>query len=610
MDSLASVSAQECLSLPWDKQGNGLVHRQGEWFQQGLALMSTLPQGPPVYRQNGVYVVIGGAGGVGEVWSRFMIENYQAKVVWIGRRESNSTIQEKINSVARLGDAPLYIQADATNLDSLERAFKTIRKTHPAIHGVVHSAIVLRDQSIARMDEAGFRASLSAKVDTSANMDRVFGKEELDFMLFFSSLVSFVKSPGQSNYSAGCTFKDSLAQKLQQERAYPVKIMNWGYWGSVGIVADESHNELMRRIGIGSIEAHEGMASLQALVNSDVPQMALIKTLNGEATASLRLSETVTHYPKTAPTVLPEVQAALAKRPSVKSIEVLEKELPSAEMSELATEIFASSLKSLGLFSNGIRRIADLALEKQPAPYYERWLTSSVRYLQQQSVLDDDLMFTREVRELADLWSEWEGKRSVWAANPNLQAQIALFEACLKALPGILSGKQRATDAIFPNSSMQLVEGIYRGNVLAEHFNEALSDTLISCIEQQLAADKNRKIRIVEIGAGTGGATTKLLPVLQRFPIEEYRYTDVSKAFLMYAEKHFKPQFPALTTSIFDVSRPLAGQSIAADQYDAGDCRQRAARHAEYQRNSAQCQSGAEEPGRVAAQRNQYVVSV
>jgi len=108
----------------------------------------------------------------------------------------------------------------------------------------------------------------------------------------------------------------------------------------------------------------------------------------------------------------------------------------------------------------------------------------------------------------------------------------------------------------------------YRGNVLAEYFNEALSDTLTSCIENQLKDDKNRGIRIIEIGAGTGGTTTKLLPLLQRFPIEEYCYTDVSKAFLMYAEKHYKPQLPALTTSIFDVSKSLAAQPIIAGYYD------------------------------------------
>src|SRR5204862_1029452 len=121
-------------------------------------------------------------------------------------------IKDKIDSLGHLGHAPLYIAADATELDALQRAYNIILETYPAIHGVVHSAIVLHDQSIARMKEAEFKASLSAKVDISVNMDRVFGNQELDFMLFFSSLVSFVKSPGQSNYSAGCTFKDEFAQ--------------------------------------------------------------------------------------------------------------------------------------------------------------------------------------------------------------------------------------------------------------------------------------------------------------------------------------------------------------------------------------------------------------
>ena len=568
IELLTLVSAAECLSLPWDKLGNGLGHRKGEWFEQELARMAVPNEVAPIYRQNGVYVVIGGAGGVGEVWSRFMIENYQAKLVWIGRRECDSTIQEKINSMGRLGHAPLYVQADATNFAALEQAFKAIQETYPAIHGVVHSAIVLHDQSLARMEEAAFRATLTPKVHISVNMDRVFGEQKLDFMLFFSSLISFVRSPGQSNYSAGCTFKDSFAQKLQQDRAYPVKIMNWGYWGSVGVVADASHNELMRRMGVGSIEAPEGMEALRILASSEVSQMALIKTLNSEATAGLRLSKVITHYPKTLPAVLPKVRAELAEKISTKGIEALERELPSVQINGLATEILASSLKSIGLFSNGIHRIADLPLEKQPAPYYERWLASSIHYLQQQKLFCDDLAFSREVKELSDLWAEWEAKKSEWAANPNLQAQIALFEACLKALPSILSGKQRATDVIFPKSSMQLVEGIYRGNVLADYFNELLSDTLVSYIEHQLQEDKNRKIRIIEIGAGTGGTTTKLLPLLQQFPIEEYCYTDVSKAFLMYAEKQFKPQLPALTTAIFDVSKPLAAQSIAPDRYD------------------------------------------
>ena len=306
LDSLASVSARECLSVPFDRQGGALAHRRGAWFQQGLALLATPPLATALYRQNGVYVVIGGAGGVGEVWSRFVIEGYQANVVWIGRRELDASIEKKIKALSRLGPAPSYISADATNVADLEHARRKILEKHHAIHGVVHSAIVLRDQSIFRMDESTFRASLSAKVDVSVNMDGAFGGQDLDFMLFFSSIASFVKAPGQSNYSAGCTFKDSFASKLQEERAYPVKIMNWGYWGNVGVVADESYKKAMEQMGIGSIEPHEGMASLEALVGSEIRQLALIKTLNGHGAAGLNLAETITYYPRTEPKVFPQ----------------------------------------------------------------------------------------------------------------------------------------------------------------------------------------------------------------------------------------------------------------------------------------------------------------
>lgn len=567
LDSLTSASADECLSLPWDKRSNALARRDGEWFRQGLAAMTAPPQATPVYRKNGVYVVIGGAGGVGEVWTRFMVEQYQANVVWIGRRPYDAAIEGKIKSLSRLGPAPQYISADATNPDALAKACATILETHSAIHGVVHSALVL-GQSISRMDEPAFRAGLSAKIDISVNMDSVFGGQKLDFMLFFSSTISFFKAPGQSNYAAGSTFEDSFAHALQQRRTYPVRTINWGYWGTVGVVADEAFNKSFAQMGIGSIEPHEGMAALQLLLGSDLRQMALYKTLTGAATAGLNLSETVAYYAKTAPAILPGVQQALAGRISEEPLVALEAQQPSREMNDLVTELLASCLVSLGLFRNGVNTIAALPQDKRPPLYFERWLSGSVAYLQQQKVLGSDLTIDREVRAAADLWPEWEAKRPLWTTDANQQAQINLLEVCLKALPDVLRGKQSATNVMFPNSSMRLVEGVYRDNLLANYVNDVLGQTLIAGIEKRLQEDPDCKLRILEIGAGTGGTTATILPMLQRFPVVEYCYTDLSKLFLMLAEKQFKPSFPALTTAILDISKPLASQSVATDHYD------------------------------------------
>ena len=45
-------------------------------------------------------------------------------------------------------------------------------------------------------------------------MAQVFRGEPLDFDLFFSSMTAFLKSAGQSNYAAGCAFKDAFARRL------------------------------------------------------------------------------------------------------------------------------------------------------------------------------------------------------------------------------------------------------------------------------------------------------------------------------------------------------------------------------------------------------------
>ncbi|NOU17186.1 MAG: SDR family NAD(P)-dependent oxidoreductase [Bacteroidales bacterium] len=297
VDSLSSVAIHECLSMPCDKDGNGIAYRQGEWFCQELACITTLPQTNTAYKQNGVYVVIGGAGGLGEVWSRFMIEQYQAKIVWIDKRESNATIEDKIKALSQLGDPPLFITADATKWDSLEQALGKILKTYPTINGVLHSAIILQDQSLRNMEESRFRVSLSAKVDISVNMNRVFGKLGLDFMLFFSSLSSFHKGAGQANYNAGCTFKDSFAYSLQQNHSYPIKIVNWGYWGSVGVVADDFYIKRMVQMGFGSIEPQEGLAALQSFIGTDINQMVILKTINTQALEDLKVTEAITYYP-------------------------------------------------------------------------------------------------------------------------------------------------------------------------------------------------------------------------------------------------------------------------------------------------------------------------
>ncbi len=296
IESTANLEPREILALPWDEQGRGLAFRRDEWFRQEFADIGRMSSPRAAYRQKGVYVVIGGAGGLGEVWTRHMVAHYDAEVIWVGRRPQDADIEAKLDAIADLGRKPHYVSADATDAAALTAAVAAIRERFPRIDGVVHSALVLKDQTVRAMDEAVFRQSLAAKVDVSVSIECAFAGHDLDFVLFFSSVSSFHRGAGQSNYCAGCTFKDSFAQAMRARHPYPVKIVNWGYWGSVGIVTDAFYRKRMESLGIGSIEPDEAMRELEAFVASDMDQLVLIKVTSEYALDDLLVSEEVRYY--------------------------------------------------------------------------------------------------------------------------------------------------------------------------------------------------------------------------------------------------------------------------------------------------------------------------
>ncbi|MCU7925176.1 MAG: SDR family NAD(P)-dependent oxidoreductase [Candidatus Thiodiazotropha sp. (ex Dulcina madagascariensis)] len=561
-------------ALPPDRQGNAWGYRGREWFQQTLLPSHPYEDEEIPYRQGGVYLVIGGAGGIGEAWSELMIKRYRAQIVWIGRREKDADIQGKLDRLAGFGPTPEYITADATDKDALVHAYAGVKQRHSRVHGVIHSALVLLDQSLAKMEEERFMAGLSAKVDISVRMAQVFADEPLDFIVFFSSLVAFTKSPGQSNYAAGCTFKDAFAHRLSREWPCAVKVMNWGYWGGIGIVAAKEYRERMARLGVGSIEMAEGMDALDSLLAGPLDQIALIKTTKPLAMDNLNSDERchayVRHVPPNLQTLSEKIIDDGARVASLRLEEIRQRE----EMEALLGKLLMGQLQSLGFVAQAQIKLEALKTRLGIAEVYSRWLEESLRVLVAKQYLSyDGLTYTVNGALAVDVeatWAEWASKKTAWLRVPSRKAQVALVETTLRLLPDILTGRRLATDVMFPNASMALVEGIYKDNPLADYFNEVLAEDIVAYLKRRLAQDPSTRIRMLEIGAGTGGTTAIVLAKLKPYQahIQEYCYSDLSQAFLLHGEETYGPGNPFLRYRIFDVESPLAPQGIQAGSYD------------------------------------------
>ncbi|MCP4160489.1 MAG: SDR family NAD(P)-dependent oxidoreductase, partial [Deltaproteobacteria bacterium] len=564
----------EIFKIVADPLGNAIAYRGHEWYKQQLIpFNSSITNNVLSYKKDGVYVVIGGAGGIGEVWSEYMIHTYNAQIIWIGRRKKDADIQAKLDKLAASGSIPLYISADATDLKSLQGAYKKIKQDYSKINGIIHTAIVLSDKSLANMEETQFKLSLSAKVDVSVRIAQVFEKERLDFVMFFSSMQSFSKSPGQSNYAAGCTFKDSFAKQLSKEWTCSVKIINWGYWGSVGIVASKEYQDRMTKIGLGSIEPFEAMEALEKLLSDQMDQVIFLKTTKPKVLEEIASDDLITIYSENEPINFQSIYSNIPKH------DLQHKRIEDSDMSQikhmnlLLCRLLWAQLQSIGLFDKNSMSITDLKTAINLPDLYDRWLEESIKVLIKENYLscsEDLYSVVNKTVDVNAIWKEWDKKKEIWLKNKDMHAMAVLVDTTIRALPEILTGKVPATDIMFPDSSMKLVEGIYKQNRIADYFNEVLADTVVTYIQERIKLDESAKVRILEVGAGTGGTSAVIFPRIKPYSnhIVEYCYTDISKAFLMHADKEYGHDNPYLTGKIFNVEKPLEGQGIDVGNYD------------------------------------------
>ncbi|KAF6793411.1 polyketide synthase [Colletotrichum sojae] len=120
----------------------------------------------------------------------------------------------------------------------------------------------------------------------------------------------------------------------------------------------------------------------------------------------------------------------------------------------------------------------------------------------------------------------------------------------------------------------QPLEVFLEGNALHELYD--WMNTLFSygSLLRLLSHKRGRHLRILEIGAGTGGLTARILKELVASSadgqvIGKYVFTDVSAGFFPAAKKRFE-DVPAgfLDYRVLDISRDPAGQGFDGEQYD------------------------------------------
>src|SRR6185369_13897677 len=133
-----------------------------------------------------------------------------------------------------LGAEVLTARADVTDRVQMEAALSAARARFGAIHGVIHAAGTIDDGLIALKDLDSAHAVIATKAKGALVLDALFGKDELDFFVVFSSVSSLLGLPGQVDYTAANAFLDAFAMRRNATRGRTISV-NWNAWQSVGM---------------------------------------------------------------------------------------------------------------------------------------------------------------------------------------------------------------------------------------------------------------------------------------------------------------------------------------------------------------------------------------
>lgn len=146
-------------------------------------------------------------------------------------------------------------------------------------------------------------------------------------------------------------------------------------------------------------------------------------------------------------------------------------------------------------------------------------------------------------------------------AFPPFAGETRFIQRCGAALADVLGGRRDPLDVLFSSEALQGSEAIYLTSPISRVLNEQLA---------RIAAELGRSgvpLRILEIGAGTGGTSRSVLSALAAQPPQRYCYTDVSPLFLDRARAQFG-DYDFVDYQRLDIEQTPASQGFAAASFD------------------------------------------
>jgi len=201
-------------------------------------------------RDNGIYLVTGGLGGIGLAMAEGLARDHKARLVLFGRTglpprdtwdavlakpDVNDQVRRRLEGVLKLEELGAEVEivtGDVSDQSDVDAAVRAAVTRFGGLDGVLHAAGLPGVGLMQFKTRAEIEKVLAPKVAGTLAIDRAVRDLDVDFIALFSSITSATGGgPGQVDYCAANAFLDSYAQQAAQRPDGPRTIaVNWGEW--------------------------------------------------------------------------------------------------------------------------------------------------------------------------------------------------------------------------------------------------------------------------------------------------------------------------------------------------------------------------------------------
>jgi len=247
-------------------------------------------------KQDGVYLITGGAGGLGRIMMAHISNRVRAKLVLSGR--SSLGIEERNTLSALLGPGSefIYIKSDISLKDESQDLIKQVKARYGRIDGIIHCAGVVRDALLLRKEKKEIEAVLRPKIHGTIFLDEATKDESLEFFVLFSSISALSGNIGQCDYAYANGFMDQFAELREElrkkERRFGKTVsINWPLWKEGTMTVDEETLAMAKsKLGVQAMETATGIEAFELGLVMDHTSFTILEGDSGKILSSFAIT--------------------------------------------------------------------------------------------------------------------------------------------------------------------------------------------------------------------------------------------------------------------------------------------------------------------------------